>query len=167
MSRRSLLRVMRWPRWDFDKVGEHEQVLASRLAEGLAEIDGVQLLRLWSDAPRQRRHRHLHHRRLRARQIAAYLSAEHGIGVRDGRSDPTRCSTAIGHAGGAVRASLGLGTGSDDVERLIAAVRRLVAGEQTWNYARPTACGTRFRRRVASPAAPTCRRVRLTVSESV
>ncbi|GAA1996123.1 aminotransferase class V-fold PLP-dependent enzyme [Nakamurella flavida] len=66
--------------------------------------------------------------------VAAALSAEYGIGVRDGAfcAHPLvrRLLGAAGCAdsgadGQAVRASIGLGTTSEHVERLIAAVRRI------------------------------------------
>ena len=119
---------------DFGKVVEHERILSTRLAEGLAEIDGVQLLRLWADAPDSVGIVTFTIDGFEPGQIAAYLSAEHGIGVRDGRFCAHPILNRIGHGDGAVRASLGLGTTSDDVERLIAAVRQLTAGEATWNY---------------------------------
>ncbi|WP_305093709.1 aminotransferase class V-fold PLP-dependent enzyme [Prescottella sp. R16] len=119
---------------DFEQVVEHERVLASRLADGLAEIDGVHLLRLWADAPDTVGIVTFTIDGHEPGQIAAYLSAEHGIGVRDGRFCAHPVLNRIGLAGGAVRASLGLGTGSEDVERLIAAVRQLADGRATWNY---------------------------------
>ena len=63
--------------------------------------------------------------------VAAALSAEHGIGVRDGAfcAQPlvrrllgaAGCTSADG-TGHAVRASVGLGTTTEHVERLVAAV---------------------------------------------
>ncbi|WP_137726019.1 aminotransferase class V-fold PLP-dependent enzyme [Prescottella subtropica] len=119
---------------DFGQVVEHERVLSTRLTDGLAEIDGVHLLRLWADAPDTVGIVTFTIDGYEPGQIAAYLSAEHGIGVRDGRFCAHPVLNRIGLGGGAVRASLGLGTGSDDVERLIAAVRQLAAGQATWNY---------------------------------
>ncbi|RVW00788.1 aminotransferase class V-fold PLP-dependent enzyme [Rhodococcus xishaensis] len=119
---------------DFAAIVEHERVLSTRLTEGLAEIDGVHLLRLWSDAPDSVGIVTFTIDGFEPGQIAAYLSAEHGIGVRDGRFCAHPLLNRIGRAEGAVRASLGLGTGSEDVDRLVTAVRKLVAGEATWNY---------------------------------
>jgi hypothetical protein len=59
--------------------------------------------------------------------VAAYLSAEHGIGVRDGRFCAHPLLGRLGFDAGAVRASVGVGTAGEEVERLIAAVGRLVA----------------------------------------
>ncbi|QBJ97030.1 aminotransferase class V-fold PLP-dependent enzyme [Rhodococcus sp. ABRD24] len=119
---------------DFDRVVDHERTLAARLADGLADIDGVHLLRLWSDAPDSVGIVTFTIDGFEPGQIAAFLSAEHGIGVRDGRFCAHPLLARIGHASGAVRASLGLGTGSDDVDRLIAAIRQLVDGEACWSY---------------------------------
>jgi len=59
-------------------------------------------------------------------KIAAYLSAEHGIGVRDGRFCAHRFANALGLVEGGVRVSTGVGTGSADVERLLAAVEQFL-----------------------------------------
>ncbi len=74
--------------------------------------------------------------------VAAALSAEHGIGVRDGAfcAHPlvrrllgaANCSQAQG--GQAVRASVGLGTTTEHVERLVAAIRSIAATGPTLRY---------------------------------
>jgi hypothetical protein len=72
--------------------------------------------------------------------VAQYLSAEHGIGVRDGRfcAHPLLARfTADGVAadGAGVRASLGLGSRSEDVDRLLTALASLRANGPVWTYA--------------------------------
>lgn len=61
--------------------------------------------------------------------VAAALSAEHGIGVRDGAFCAHPLVRALlagrGDRGGAVRASFGVGTTSDEIDRLVAAVTEL------------------------------------------
>ncbi len=57
--------------------------------------------------------------------VAAYLSAEHGIGVRDGRFCAHPLLARLG-LDAAVRASVGVGSRADDVDRLVAAVDALV-----------------------------------------
>ena len=69
-------------------------------------------------------------------EIAAYLSAEHGIGVRDGRFCAHPLLGRLGRPDGAVRVSVGLGSCSEDVDRLVDAVRTLVAGRRSWTYAK-------------------------------
>ena len=59
--------------------------------------------------------------------VAAYLSAEHGIGVRDGRFCAHPLLARLGYASGAVRASVGVGTTQEEVDRLVAARRGYVA----------------------------------------
>jgi hypothetical protein len=59
--------------------------------------------------------------------VAAYLSAEHGIGVRDGRFCAPPLLGRLGFDAGAVRASVGVGTAGEEVERLVTAVRALVS----------------------------------------
>ncbi|MCG5215386.1 aminotransferase class V-fold PLP-dependent enzyme [Streptosporangium soli] len=112
-----------------------EERLLTRLRAGLAEIEGVRELALWGPE----------HPRLgivsfvvegwTAREVAEALSAEHGIGVRDGKfcAHPfvrhlLGASDEGCHDGtaSAVRASIGLGTATEHVDRLIAALRDLV-----------------------------------------
>jgi len=66
--------------------------------------------------------------------VAAYVSAEHGIGVRDGRFCAHLLSTRLGIAGGAVRATFGFGSTSDDVGRLLAGLEDLLASGPRWTY---------------------------------
>ncbi|WP_268903850.1 aminotransferase class V-fold PLP-dependent enzyme [Candidatus Frankia alpina] len=57
-------------------------------------------------------------------RVSAYLSAEHGIGVRAGRFCAHPLLDRLGAPGGALRASIGVGTTVDHVDRLITAVAR-------------------------------------------
>lgn len=66
-------------------------------------------------------------------RVAAYLSAEHGIGVRDGRFCAHPLLTRL-DVEAAVRASIGLGTTPDDIDRLLDAVTALVTHGARWNY---------------------------------
>ena len=116
----------------------HEQALLSRLRSGLAEVPGLRELSLlggdrvgvvsfavdgWDPG-----------------LLAAALSAEHGIGVRDGAfcaHIATRRLLASAGASGtrAVRASLGLGSTESHVDRLVTALHTLVADGPAWDYA--------------------------------
>jgi hypothetical protein len=76
--------------------------------------------------------------------VAQYLSAEHGIGVRDGRfcAHPLLARFAADGAtadGAGVRASLGLGSRAEDVDRLLAALASLRSRGPAWAYAGPEA----------------------------
>jgi selenocysteine lyase/cysteine desulfurase len=67
--------------------------------------------------------------------VAAALSAEHGLGVRDGAFCAHPLVRAlVGAHGGAVRASFGVGSCFDDVDRLIAAVSSLLASGPRIRY---------------------------------
>ena len=72
-----------------------------------------------------------------AGRVAAHLSAEHGIGVRDGRfcAHPLVDRLTGGAPDGAARASLGIGTTTDDVDRLVHALRGLTKRGARWDYA--------------------------------
>ncbi|MET8984553.1 aminotransferase class V-fold PLP-dependent enzyme [Nonomuraea wenchangensis] len=116
-------------------VREEERLLA-RLRAGLATIDGVRELALWGDD----------HPRVgivsftvdghTAREVAEALSGEYGIGVRDGKfcAHPF-VRHLLGTADGgceddtasAVRASIGIGTTQEHVDRLIEALRAIVS----------------------------------------
>lgn len=114
-------------------VREEERLLA-RLRAGLAAIDGVRELSLWGPG----------HPRVGivsftvdghpAREVAETLSAEHGIGVRDGKfcAHPfvrhllgTQDGGCADGTASAVRASIGIGTTEEHVDRLLAALRDL------------------------------------------
>ena len=66
--------------------------------------------------------------------MAAYLSAEHGIGVRDGKFCAHPLLARLGAADGAVRVSLGLGSQASDIGRLVAALARLRGDGPSWTY---------------------------------
>jgi Aminotransferase class-V len=69
-----------------------------------------------------------------AGRVAGYLSAEHGIGVRDGRFCAHPLLARLADGEGAVRVSLGLGSHNDDIDRLINALTLLRAEGPAWSY---------------------------------
>ncbi|MEV0386378.1 aminotransferase class V-fold PLP-dependent enzyme [Nonomuraea sp. NPDC050643] len=115
-------------------VNEEERLIA-RLRSGLASVEGVRELSLWGDD----------HPRVgivsftvagySAREVAEALSSEYGIGVRDGKfcAHPF-VRHLLGTADGgceddtasAVRASIGIGSTQEHVDRLVEALRDLV-----------------------------------------
>jgi selenocysteine lyase/cysteine desulfurase len=117
---------------------EHERLLLGRLRAGLAGVPGLRELTLLGgdrvgvvsfavDG---------HDPGL----LAAALSAEHGIGVRDGAFCAhvvTRRLLASAGASGtrALRASVGLGSTVEHIDRLVAALHTLVADGPRWDYA--------------------------------
>lgn len=119
-----------------DRLHEREQELLTRLREGITALGKVHDLSLW----------HRNHPRVgivsfvvdgvSSDLVGAALAAEYGIGVRDGLfcAHPlTRGLLPDGH-GQAVRASLGLGTTAEHVDRLVAALSELAAHGPRWEY---------------------------------
>ncbi len=115
---------------------DHERELLDHLVDRLDEITGVTRLRIWPDCPDRVGVVSFTVDPYPAGLVAAYLSAEHGIGVRDGRfcAHPLveRLTTDVE---GAVRASLGIGTSITDVDRLADALGALIERGPTWTYA--------------------------------
>ncbi|MFC0554243.1 aminotransferase class V-fold PLP-dependent enzyme [Planotetraspora thailandica] len=111
-----------------------EERLVARLRAGLATIEGVTELSLWDhEHPRVGIVSFVVEGRS-AREVAEILSSQHGIGVRDGKfcAHPF-VRHLLGTADGgcdddtasAVRASIGLGSTEEHVDRLIEALRAL------------------------------------------
>ncbi|WP_245691252.1 aminotransferase class V-fold PLP-dependent enzyme [Sinosporangium album] len=114
-----------------------EERLLSRLRAGLATIEGVRELGLWGpEHPRVGIVSFVVEGRT-AREVAEALSAEYGIGVRDGKFcahpfvshllgglEDGRCQDGTASA---VRASIGVGTAEEHVDRLVAALRELAS----------------------------------------
>ncbi|HEX3261337.1 MAG TPA: aminotransferase class V-fold PLP-dependent enzyme, partial [Pseudonocardia sp.] len=115
---------------------EHERALLARLDAGLARVPGVTALRAWQDAADQVAVRSFTVADRPAGYVAAYLSAEHGIGVRDGRfcAHPL-LARLCGPSGEALRVSIGLGTTEEHVDRLVDALVTLVTRGASWTYA--------------------------------
>jgi selenocysteine lyase/cysteine desulfurase len=113
----------------------HEGFLADRLASGLAAVDGVRTLRLWPGEVDRIGVVTFTVDGWPAQHVAQYLSAEHGIGVRDGRFCAHPLLARLTPDGAAVRASLGLGSRADDVDRLVGALGALRAHGPSWAYA--------------------------------
>ena len=128
-----------------DAIEAHEEALLERLRSGLEAVPDVDVLSLFGDD----------HDRvgvvaftvagLDPSLVSQVLSVEHGIGVRDGRfcahllvdellEDPwgERPETAV-------RASVGLGSTAEGVERLVSAVAGLVAEGPSRTWTRTTA----------------------------
>ncbi|MEJ3654702.1 aminotransferase class V-fold PLP-dependent enzyme [Actinomycetes bacterium KLBMP 9759] len=115
---------------------EHERGLLERLRDGLDGIPGVRTLRIWPDSTDRVAVLSFTVADRPAGYVAAYLSAEHGIGVRDGRfcAHPLLARLNPG-SGEALRASIGVGTTAEHVDRLVEALRALVTAGARWTYA--------------------------------
>jgi selenocysteine lyase/cysteine desulfurase len=113
---------------------EHEALLRERTLAGLAAIDGVHVHRIWPDSDGAIGVVTFSVDGWTPEQVAAYLSAEHGIGVRDGRFCAHQLVARLGAAGGALRASFGVSSRRQDADRLVAAIAALVADGPRWAY---------------------------------
>ncbi|MFB9840421.1 aminotransferase class V-fold PLP-dependent enzyme, partial [Actinoallomurus acaciae] len=119
---------------DWDTLIAEEERLLTRLRAGLAAIPGVRELSLWGDlSPRVGIVSFVVDGRL-ARDVATELSEKYGIGLRDGKfcAHPFLRRLLGEGAGGcdtddgtALRASFGIGTTDEHIDRLLTALRRL------------------------------------------
>ena len=116
------------------ELDRHEASLRGRLVVGLSEVEGVEILRLWPDSDEPVGVVTFTVDGIEPGRVAAYLSAEHGLGVRDGRFCAQPLLKRLGLTGGAVRASIGIGTSVGDVDRLVAGVRALLDGDVRGDY---------------------------------
>ncbi|WP_029291537.1 aminotransferase class V-fold PLP-dependent enzyme [Cellulomonas sp. HZM] len=106
---------------------EHEQALRSRLVGGLDAIDGVDVARIWPDSADPVGVVTFTVPGHDAGLVAAYLAAEHGIGVRDGRFCAHPLLAHLDASHGAIRASVGVGSTSEWVDRLVDGVAAYLA----------------------------------------
>ncbi|MGX1808840.1 aminotransferase class V-fold PLP-dependent enzyme [Nocardia sp. NPDC055321] len=120
---------------DETEVLEHERYLTQRLRYGLTTVPGVHFLRVWRDSTDAVGIVAFTVDGFEPGQVAAYLSAEHGIGVRDGRFCAHPLLARLG-VDAALRASIGLGTTAADVDRLVDAISTLVHKGPGWDYAK-------------------------------
>lgn len=123
----------------------HEAALRQRLVHVLHGLRGVTLHRIFEDSADQKQADHqvpsigvvtFSVDGYDAGLVAAYLSAEHGISVRDGRFCAHPLTDRLGLREGAVRASLGVGSTQEDVERLVDALAALIAEGPQAEYER-------------------------------
>ncbi|MFZ4233897.1 aminotransferase class V-fold PLP-dependent enzyme [Streptomyces murinus] len=130
----------------WDALVAREQYLIDRVRAGLAEIPQVRVLSLFGDdAPRVGVLSFVVDG-WNSSHFAAALSAEYGIGVRDGLfcahpllrtllgtapQTPAECGAPSLNA---IRASFGAGTPDEHVDRFVTAVRQLVTEGAKWTY---------------------------------
>ncbi len=116
-------------------VGHVEAALTAQLRDGLDAIDGVDTLRIWDSGRDVLGIVSFTVAGYTPSVVAAYLSAEHGIGLRDGRFCAHPLLARLGAPGGALRASIGLGTTAGDITRLLDAIDELVEHGPALTYA--------------------------------
>jgi len=119
------------------ELAAHEAALRERLTTGLARHPEISILRIWPDSADSIGVVAFTVAGYDAGWVAAYLSAEHAIGVRDGRfcAHPLLARLGLG-VDGAIRASFGVGSTAADVDRLLAAVEQLLTTGPAWSYER-------------------------------
>lgn len=138
----------------FDRLVARERQLVARLRAGLAEIPEVRVLSLFGEDAERVGVLSFVVRGWNSSHFSAALSAEYGIGVRDGLfcahplvrtllggedEAPSECGAPEPSLPGerslnAIRVSFGVGTPDEHVARFLHAVRELVTGGAAWNY---------------------------------
>jgi selenocysteine lyase/cysteine desulfurase len=122
----------------WERIQAHEQELLARLLTGLDGLDGVRTYELWERGHDRVGVVSFNVAGLDPALLAAALGAEHGIGVRDGAfcAHPLmeHFATRDGGPRHAVRASIGVGTGAHDIDRLLRAVERIARHGPSWSY---------------------------------
>jgi selenocysteine lyase/cysteine desulfurase len=120
----------------------HENAIRSFLVEGLRRIDGVTVHQIFADTDAEDRGQgagtigvvNFSVEGYDAGLVAAYLSAEHGIGLRDGRFCAHPLLKRLGLPSGSLRASFGLGSRLEDAQRLLAGIQELRQTGLGWDY---------------------------------
>jgi selenocysteine lyase/cysteine desulfurase len=113
----------------------HERALRTRLVEGLSALPGVRVLRIWADSGEPTGVVSFTVAAADPGLVAAVLSAEHGIGLRDGRFCAHPLLERLGVPGGALRASVGVGSTLADVDRLLSALGTYLSDGPRVQYA--------------------------------
>ncbi|POX40123.1 cysteine desulfurase [Streptomyces sp. Ru73] len=137
----------------FDALVARERELIAKVRAGLAEVPQVKVLSLFGDEADRVGVLSFVVEGWNSSHFAAALSAEYGIGVRDGLfcahplvrtllgsdpQDPGACGAPEGAPGerslNAIRVSFGAGTPDEHVERFVGAVKELVTDGARWSY---------------------------------
>lgn len=113
----------------------HEAALRHALIDGLVAIPGVEIARIWTDSVEPLGVVTFRVDGVDPGLLAAFLAAEHGVSVRDGRFCAHPLLDRLGWPDGGVRASIGLGSRLEDVDRLLAGVRAWVDADVAGRYA--------------------------------
>lgn len=122
---------------DQDLWHAHESAIRSFLVEGLQKIEGVTVHQIFSDTDSSTDTIGVVNFSVEgydAGLVAAYLSAEHGVGLRDGRFCAHPLLKRLGLPSGSLRASFGLGSRLEDAQRLLAGIEELRRTGLGWDY---------------------------------
>jgi selenocysteine lyase/cysteine desulfurase len=115
----------------------HETAIRSFLVEGLRKIGGVAGHQIFSDTDQANDTIGVVNFSVAgydAGLVAAYLSAEHGVGLRDGRFCAHPLLKRLGLPSGSLRASFGVGSRLEDAQRLLAGIEELRRTGLGWDY---------------------------------
>lgn len=124
-------------------VAAHEATLLNRVRRGLEALPAIETLSMWGTSSARVGIATFRISGWHPNAFAAALSAEYGIGVRDGTfcAHPlVTCLTTTpetrtdGPIAGAVRASFGVATTEEDVDRFLQATTELVGRGARWRY---------------------------------
>ncbi|NUS37342.1 MAG: aminotransferase class V-fold PLP-dependent enzyme [Pseudarthrobacter sp.] len=122
---------------DQDRWHAHESAIRSFLVEGLQDIEGVTVHQIFKDTNQETDTIGVVNFSVEgydAGLVAAYLSAEHGVGLRDGRFCAHPLLKRLGLPSGSLRASFGVGSRLEDAERLLTGIRTLCSRGLGWDY---------------------------------
>ncbi|MCU1488971.1 MAG: Selenocysteine lyase [Acidimicrobiaceae bacterium] len=117
-----------------EALAAHDRALRSRLLRGLAELPGLAVLRIWPDSDEPVGIVTFTVEGHDSSLVAAVLSAEHGIGVRDGRFCAHPLLARLSGGVGAVRASVGVASTPEDVDALLVALETYLRDGPRWSY---------------------------------
>ena len=120
---------------DHDEWIGHENALRDRLVDGLSSIAGVSTHRIFTDSKDAVGVVSFSLEGVDSRLFALYLSAEWGIGVRDGKFCAHPLLARLGVTSAALRASVGIGSSAQDVELLLTATAAFIAEGPRGDYA--------------------------------
>ncbi|WP_426996280.1 aminotransferase class V-fold PLP-dependent enzyme [Pseudarthrobacter sp. N5] len=115
----------------------HEATIRQFLVEGLQEIDGISVHQIFKDTDQKTGTIGVVNFSVAgydAGLVAAYLSAEHGVGLRDGRFCAHPLLKRLGLPSGSLRASFGVGSRLEDAQRLLAGLEELRQTGLGWDY---------------------------------
>ncbi|AEN09488.1 MULTISPECIES: aminotransferase class V-fold PLP-dependent enzyme [unclassified Streptomyces] len=137
----------------FDSLVARERTLVDRVLTGLADVPEVRVLSLFGDGAPRVGVISFVVEGWNSSHFAAALSAEYGIGVRDGLfcahplvrtllggepQEPGECGAPEAEPGerslNAIRVSFGAGTPDEHIDRFLGAVRELVGAGARWTY---------------------------------
>jgi selenocysteine lyase/cysteine desulfurase len=113
---------------------QHESELRERLVTGLEALSGVRIHRIFDDTDAPVGVVSFSVDDVDSRLLTTFLSAEWGIGVRDGKFCAHPLLAKLGVTGPALRASIGVGSTTQDIDRLIEAIGTYLSVGARWEY---------------------------------